>query len=118
MAILIDPPTPFSPENEWRQFLEEMEALASELSQDAALARSYIKEAKVQLGMPLDDRRFRCPQCKQKTGVNIIYGHPTEELWKQSERNEVALGGCVQDIDAPDRQCLSCGHQWQITRRS
>ena len=67
---------------------------------------------------PLDDRRFRCPQCKQKTGVNIIYGYPTEELWKQSERNEVALGGCVRDFDAPDRQCLSCQHQWQIVRRS
>ena len=117
MAMLIDPPSPFAPEADWREFLEQMEALASELSRDAALVRSYVKMAKHELAIPLDDQRFKCPECKQKSGVNIIYGYPTDEATQQAERNEVALGGCMQEIGAPDRQCLSCGHQWQIQRK-
>ena len=117
MAMLIDPPSSFAPEADWREFLEQMEALASELSRDAALVRSYVKMAKEQLAIPLNHQRFKCPHCKQKSGVNIIYGFPTDEAFQQAERNEVALGGCMQEIGAPDRQCLSCGHQWQIQRK-
>ncbi len=36
---------------------------------------------------------FRCPECKQKAGVKIVYGYPSEELFEQAERDEVALGG-------------------------
>ena len=115
--MLIDPPSVFAPASEWREFLKEMEALASELSRDAALMRRYIKIAKQQLAIPLDAPRFRCPQCKQKDGVNIIYGFPTEEASQQTERNEAVLGGCMQEIGAPDRQCLNCGHPWEIVRR-
>ena len=115
--MLIDPPSPFAPESDWREFLEEMEALASELTRDAALVRRYIRTAKQQLAIPLYDQRFKCPECKQKSGVNIIYGFPNDVAFQQAERSEVALGGCMQEIGAPDRQCLSCGHQWQIVRR-
>ncbi len=115
--MLIDPPSVFAPETEWREFLTEMEALTSELSRDAALVLSYVKMAKQQLAIPLDDQRFKCPECKQKSGVNIIYGYPTDEATQQAERNEVTLGGCMQEIGAPDRQCLSCGHQWQTQRK-
>ena len=113
--MLIDLPTPFSPASEWEEFLAKMQALTPTQSEDAALVRSHIKLAKEMLGIR---PRFRCPNCKQKTGVNIIYGLPDEELWEQSQRKEVALGGCMQTLDAPDRQCLSCDHQWQIVRRS
>ena len=65
----------------------------------------------------MSDPRFRCPRCRQKTGVNITYGFPIEEAFEQAERNEAALGGCMQEFEAPDRQCLSCGHQWSIIRR-
>ena len=62
--MLIDPPSPFAPEADWREFLQQMEALASELSRDAALVRSYVRTAKQQLAIPLDDKRFKCPHCK------------------------------------------------------
>lgn len=61
--------------------------------------------------------RFRCPNCKQKTGVDILYGYPSDDMFEQAERNEVVLGGCMQVVGQPDRQCLSCNHQWEIVRR-
>ena len=62
--------------------------------------------------------RSICPKCELKTGVKIIYGYPTEELFEQAARKEVALGGCMQLLDDPDLQCLDCGHQWAIVRRN
>jgi hypothetical protein len=62
-------------------------------------------------------RLFICPNCKQKKGINIIYGFPSYETFEQAERNEVVLGGCAQTIGEPDRQCLDCDHQWEIVRR-
>jgi hypothetical protein len=93
-----------------------MEAIAEELASETAQARRYIKMAKQELAIP-DDPRFKCPQSKQKTGVNILYGYPSDEAFKQAERNEVVLGGCIQEIGQPDRQCLDCGHLWEIVRR-
>ncbi len=60
---------------------------------------------------------YRCPNCKQKQGVAISYGYPTAELFEAAERNEAVLGGCMQAMDDPDRQCLDCGYQWEIVRR-
>ena len=61
--------------------------------------------------------KFVCPQCKQKTGVNILYGYPAIEAFEQSERNEIKLGGCVLMEGQPERHCLSCAHEWQVVRR-
>ena len=115
--MIIDPPSPFAPEAEWREFLEHMKALASEQSRDAAFVRSCIKMAKQQLAIPLDAPRYRCPKCAQKTGVKIFYGYPADDIFEQAERQEVFLGGCMQEIGAPNRQCLACGHQCQNVRR-
>lgn len=62
-------------------------------------------------------RMFACPNCRQMRGVDISYGYPSPELIQQVERNEAVLGGCMQAIGDPDRQCLDCGHQWEIVRR-
>ncbi len=62
-------------------------------------------------------RKYICPSCKAKEGVDIIYGMPSPELFEKSERNEVALGGCILEDSQPDRRCLSCNHEWQIKRR-
>lgn len=53
-----------------------------------------------------------CPRCKQKSGVSICYGFPGDEMREEAERNEIVLGGCVQEKSAPKRHCLSCGNQW------
>jgi len=62
--------------------------------------------------------KYVCPVCREKSGVNIIYGMPGYDLFLAEERGEVVLGGCVIDLDDPDRQCLQCGHAWRIKRRS
>lgn len=62
-------------------------------------------------------RMFVCPACKENRGVEISYGFPSQELFDEVERGEAVLGGCMQENGAPDRQCLACGHQWEIARR-
>ncbi len=62
-------------------------------------------------------RMFVCPACKDKRGIDISYGLPSQELFEEVERGDAVLGGCMQEIGAPDRQCLACGHQWEIGRR-
>jgi hypothetical protein len=65
--------------------------------------------------MPI--RKYICPKCKQEAGVSILYGMPGIELADQAERNEIVLGGCVLNENQSDRQCKSCGNEWQIERR-
>lgn len=62
-------------------------------------------------------RKYQCPQCHQKTGVDILYGMPTIEAFEQAERGEIVLGGCCAESDSPERQCTACGHQWRIRRK-
>jgi hypothetical protein len=63
-------------------------------------------------------KKYICPSCKAKEGVDIVYGLPDFELLDASEKVEVVLGGCCIEENQPDRQCLSCGHSWIIQRRS
>ena len=63
-------------------------------------------------------RKYICPNCKQTTGVNILYSYPGIELAEQVERQEIVLGGCVLEPNQPDRYCISCEHEWQIVRRA
>jgi len=62
-------------------------------------------------------RRYICPVCKEKTGVDILYGLPSYEGFQEAERGEVVLGGCCFSEDDPERACTSCGHRWRIKRR-
>lgn len=63
------------------------------------------------------ESKLICPKCKQKSGVSISYGFPGDEMQEEAERNEIVLGGCVQEEGAPEKQCLSCGNQWSSARR-
>jgi hypothetical protein len=47
---------------------------------------------------------------------NDMAAYPGPDLIEQVERGDAVLGG-TQEIGAPDRQCLACGHQWEIARR-
>jgi hypothetical protein len=62
-------------------------------------------------------RKFICPACKQRTGVDIVYGIPGPDIADQAERGEIVLGGCVIGPDSPERACKQCHHEWRITRR-
>ena len=61
--------------------------------------------------------KYTCPTCRQKTGVDILYGMPDTEAQQLAERGEIVLGGCCIDLAGPERQCTACGHQWRIKRR-
>lgn len=65
----------------------------------------------------MSTRKYRCPQCHQKTGVDILYGLPSYDPELLEERGEIVLGGCCIDLDAPERHCTTCGHEWRIRRR-
>jgi len=62
-------------------------------------------------------RKYVCPSCKSKEGVDILYGMPTLESHEAAERGEIALGGCVLEDDQPERKCMHCGHEWRIKRK-
>lgn len=65
----------------------------------------------------MSPRKYICPSCRQKTGVDILYGMPTELAFEMAGRGEVALGGCCVDLEGPERECTACGHQWRIKRQ-
>lgn len=48
-------------------------------------------------------RKYICPSCKAKEGVDIQYGMPSYEAF---ELGEIALGGCIIEDDSPERRCL------------
>ena len=62
-------------------------------------------------------RKFVCPACGLKTGLDILYGFPAPDAIESVETGDLILGGCCREIDAPDRQCGQCGHQWRIKHR-
>lgn len=115
LPLLPLPPSSSARLTEWKQYLAKMEEVFASDPMSIE-ARSALLEARMMVRRQTP-QLFVCPSCKQKRGVTILYGYPTEEALKQAERNEAVLGGCMQEIGAPDRQCLSCGHQWEIVRR-
>ena len=62
-------------------------------------------------------RNYICPACRQKTGVDILYGMPSYKALEMAKRNEIALGGCCLDLEGPERKCTNCGHEWRIKRK-
>lgn len=65
----------------------------------------------------MSPRKYICSSCRQKAGVDILYGDPTELAFEMAGRDEVVLGGCCCPVDGPERECTACGHQWRIKRR-
>ena len=62
-------------------------------------------------------RKYVCPACRQKTGVDIWYGLPSYEAFEMVEQHEIALGGCCIDLAGPERKCTACDHEWRIKRK-
>lgn len=63
-------------------------------------------------------KKYVCPACRGKTGVDILYGMPSVESFEDSKKGLIALGGCVFGEDQPDRKCLQCETEWKIKRRN
>ena len=65
----------------------------------------------------MSSRKYICPSCRKKTGVEILYGMPSRKAFEMAERDEIALGGCCIEIEGPERKCTACGHEWRIQRK-
>jgi hypothetical protein len=66
----------------------------------------------------MPSKKLSCPACGQRVGVKIVYGYPTSEAFAAEERQEIALGGCCEALDAPQRHCVECGHEWRPQPRA
>ncbi len=60
-----------------------------------------------------------CPACSSGSVVPILYGLPTERVFRAADRGEIALGGCcvVEGAD-PAWKCLECGAVGGVVGRS
>lgn len=57
-----------------------------------------------------------CPECGYDDQVvPIVYGYPDRQLIEESQRGEVALGGCIAD-DTPAWYCKGCLHKFDLAR--
>lgn len=59
--------------------------------------------------------RSLCPSCHKFSGVEIIWGFPSEEDFARADRQECILAGCVMDLSI-DHECLRCHHQWHSAK--
>ncbi|MGA3210572.1 MAG: hypothetical protein ABSD20_04645 [Terriglobales bacterium] len=54
-------------------------------------------------------RRPACPTCAgEDEVVRIVYGDPSPEIIEQSQRGEIALGGCSTGLSEDDWYCRAC----------
>ena len=51
----------------------------------------------------------KCPKCNSNRVVNIVYGYPEPETFREAESGKIALGGCCITEDDPSWKCLGCG---------
>ena len=59
------------------------------------------------------DKKFKCPTCKKKEPVQILYGYPSPETLQAWHNNEIELGGCIVDEEMLNRKCMNCSYQWK-----
>ncbi len=65
----------------------------------------------------MNPEKYVCPACKKKTGVSILYGMPSSEMFAQEKQGEIFLGGCCVDMKDHHRKCIDCGHEWRVERK-
>jgi hypothetical protein len=53
-----------------------------------------------------------CPECDSENVAGIVYGYPSEEMFDQSERGDIVLGGCCVTEDDPEWRCKDCENEW------
>lgn len=58
-------------------------------------------------------KKFKCPTCKKKAAVQILYGYPSTETLQAWHNKEIELGGCIVDREMLNRKCINCNYQWK-----
>ncbi|CAM8363735.1 hypothetical protein [Candidatus Methylopumilus planktonicus] len=59
-------------------------------------------------------KKFKCPTCKKKEAVQILYGYPSPETLQAWHNKEIELGGCIVDEEIRNRKCMNCNYQWKV----
>lgn len=49
-----------------------------------------------------------CPNCKSVKILPIVYGYPTDEVFREAEKGHLILGGCLVMQENPDWYCKKC----------
>ena len=57
---------------------------------------------------------MKCPKCGSEEIIPIVYGYPTKELFDQSKKGEVIIGGCCIVGEVPNRHCKNCGEEFSV----
>ena len=57
-------------------------------------------------------RSQRCQKCGLHETKPIMYGFPSMEMFTLAERGDIALGGCLVEMDQPNWYCSNCEHEW------
>lgn len=55
--------------------------------------------------------RPRCPACRGRNTIPIVYGLPDHGAMERAQRGEIALGGCIVSEEQPTDECLRCGNE-------
>jgi hypothetical protein len=58
--------------------------------------------------------KIKCPHCQSDSGLQIIYGPPTTNLFLHAQQGKIFLGG--NRIGRNNRHCSDCGHDWTDTK--
>ncbi len=63
-----------------------------------------------------DWSKIPCPRCQSDSGLQIVYGPPTEDLFLHARKGRLFLGG--KPLGRDNRHCVECGFDWNDTRTS
>lgn len=59
--------------------------------------------------------KVTCPFCNSDNVAKILYGYPkfSDELKREIDRGNIAIGGCVIHTENNDYKCNSCQRGWK-----
>ena len=60
-----------------------------------------------------DKNKQKCPECRSKEVIPIIYGLPTYDTWIKAEKGKLLIGGCCFSDYSPKWHCKNCSYDWK-----
>ena len=61
-----------------------------------------------------DWTKIKCPRCQADSGLQIVYGPPTTDLFLHARQGKLFLGG--RRFERKNRHCSDCGYDWTDTK--
>ena len=59
-----------------------------------------------------DIMKKKCPKCKKKNGIPIVYGMPAGDTYEAEEQGEIHLGSSFITKNSPKWHCTGCEFEW------